>query len=314
MRDQLGFSSEHQNHRGTSAAAQWGALRPYIAWEYRLGRRMARGRATAFAYEFVRFGFKQAWACLFGGLMCALLVVTHLFYPREIWLARYDFLVLMSVAIQIVMLAFKLETWEEANVIFLFHVAGTIMEIFKTAVGSWIYPEPSMLRIGGVPLFTGFMYTAVGSYMVRVWHLSDFRFRGHPPLWQVFALAAAAYVNFFSHHYIYDVRWVLFAFCILVFGRSWIYYKVWKVHRPMPLLIACGLTATFIWFAENIGTYSRAWIYPNQAHGWTMVSFAKWSSWFLLLIVSYALVIIIRRLRYIDDMELDRITGRKPEN
>ena len=43
------------------------------------------------------------------------------------------------------MLAFRLETWEEAKVIFVFHVVGTAMEIFKTSVGSWIYPEPSLL-------------------------------------------------------------------------------------------------------------------------------------------------------------------------
>jgi hypothetical protein len=32
-------------------------------------------------YEFLLFGFKQGWACLFGGLLLALLLGTHLFYP-----------------------------------------------------------------------------------------------------------------------------------------------------------------------------------------------------------------------------------------
>ena len=54
------------------------------------------------------------------------------------------------------------------------------MEIFKTSVGSWIYPEPSLLRIGGVPLFTGFMYAAIGSYIARCWRLFDFRFTRPP--------------------------------------------------------------------------------------------------------------------------------------
>ena len=78
---------------------------------------------------------------------------------------------------------FKLETWEEAKVILVFHVVGTIMEIFKTWKGSWIYPEPSLLRSVGVPLFTGFMYAAVGSFMARCWRLFDFEFRRHPPIW-----------------------------------------------------------------------------------------------------------------------------------
>ena len=37
------------------------------------------------------------------------------------------------------------------------------MEVFKTEAGSWTYPEDNLLRIGGVPLFSGFMYAAVGS-------------------------------------------------------------------------------------------------------------------------------------------------------
>ncbi len=292
-----------------SAAARWGFLRPFIAWEYRLGKRMARSWSTAFLYEFLRFGIKQGWACLFGGIMCALLIGTFLFYPRNVALPRYDFLVLASFAVQVVMLWAKLETWEEAKVIFLFHIVGTAMEIFKTAVGSWIYPEPSYLRIAGVPLFTGFMYAAVGSYIARVWRLCDFRFVHHPPMWQVFVLAIAIYVNFFTHHYTWDMRWLLFAGALLIFGRSWIYYKVWKWHRPMPLLIACGLCATFIWLAENIGTWSRAWVYPNQIHTWSMVSLSKWSSWFLLLIISYALVALVTRPRNISPEEQRTITG-----
>ena len=104
------------------------------------------------------------------------------------------------------MLAFKLETWEEAKVIFVFHAVGTAMEIFKTAVGSWIYPEASLLRIGGVPLFTGFMYAAIGSYIARCWRLFDFRFTRHPPLWALSLLARGIYVNFFAHHYLPDAR------------------------------------------------------------------------------------------------------------
>jgi len=38
------------------------------------------------------------------------------------------------------------------------------------------------LRIMGVPLFSGFMYACVGSYMARVWRIFDFRFDRFPPL------------------------------------------------------------------------------------------------------------------------------------
>ena len=59
------------------------------------------------------------------------------------------------------LLAFRLETFEEAKVILAYHIVGTGMEIFKTAQGSWIYPDPSFFHIGGVPLFTGFFGLAL---------------------------------------------------------------------------------------------------------------------------------------------------------
>ncbi len=117
----------------------------------------AQGPITAFIFEFVSFGVKQAWACLFGGLMLTLLVGSFLLYPAGAPLARYDFLMLAALTLQVGMIAARLETWEEARVIFVFHVVGTIMEMFKTGVGSWTYPEDSLLRIAGVPLFSGFM-------------------------------------------------------------------------------------------------------------------------------------------------------------
>jgi uncharacterized membrane protein YoaT (DUF817 family) len=250
----------------------------------------ARGTATHFAYEFARFGVKQAWACLFGGLMLALLVATFLWYPKGALLARYDFLTLAALAIQIAMLRFGLETWEEAKVILAFHVVGTVMEVFKTAAGSWIYPEPCLLRIASVPLFSGFMYAAVGSYLARCWRLFDFEFTRHPPLWTIAVLSVAIYINFFAHHYIADGRLLLFALAAALFGPAIIHYRIWREHRRMPLLLGLFLVALFIWFAENIGTFTRAWAYPNQKTGWELVTWGKLGSWFLLMIISYTLV------------------------
>jgi hypothetical protein len=48
--------------------------------------------------------------------------------------------------------------------------------------------------------------------------------------------------------------------------------------------------ALFIWIAENIATWSGAWLYPNQVDGWHMVSPDKLVSWFLLMIISVVLV------------------------
>ena len=282
--------------RRPSAARNWPFLAGFVAAERRLGERAQKaGRLAAFAYEFLRFGVKQGWACLFAGLICALLIGTHLFYPAGAALTRYDFLTLAALAIQVALLALGMETWEEAKVIALYHLVGTAMEVFKTAAGSWIYPEASLLRIAGVPLFTGFMYASVGSYIARVWRLFDFRFTRHPPLALTLPLAGAIYLNFFSHHYVADLRLVLFAGVTLLFGRTVVHFKVWQVHRSMPLAVGFGLVSLFIWFAENIGTGARVWLYPNQAAGWSPVTAAKLGSWFLLMIVSYVLVTLVNR-------------------
>lgn len=249
-----------------------------------------RGWFTGFVFEFVSFGVKQAWCCLFGGLMLALLLGTHLFYPADAPLARYDFLTLAALGIQAGMLATKLETWEEARVIFAFHVVGTAMEVFKTGAGSWLYPEPSVLRIADVPLYSGFMYAAVGSFIARSWRIMDFRFVRFPPIWVQAALAVVVYVNFFTHHWLPDIRLGLFVASALIYGPCMLYYRPDLKERSMPLLLGLVLVAMFIWFAENLGTFARAWVYPSQGAGWHPVSLEKLGSWYLLMLISFVLV------------------------
>ena len=250
---------------------------------------------VAWAYEFALFVFKQGWACLFGALMLGLLLATHLFYPDSAPLHRYDFLTLSALGIQVAMLAFRLETWDEAKVILAFHVVGTVMEIFKTTVGSWVYPEEALLRIAGVPLFSGFMYASVGSYIARVWRIFDFRFEPYPTPWMTWLLAVLIYLNFFSHHYLPDIRYALFAGIALLFWRTRIYFTNWREARWMPLIVGWLLVALFIWFAENIATFANAWVYPSQAKGWHMVPLAKFGSWALLMYISFVLVTLVSR-------------------
>ncbi len=274
---------------GSQAPVLNGATRFHRVRAWLEAREPAAGPA-AWLYEFLLFGFKQGWACLFGALMLALLLGTHFFYPATASLARYDFLTLCAIAIQTGMIALRLESWREAKVIAVFHIVGTVMELFKTHAGSWLYPEPGLLRIGAVPLFSGFMYAAVGSYIARVWRIFDFRFSHYPPRWTTVALAVAIYVNFFAHHWLPDIRLALFAVTALLFWRTRIFFRPLRTSRSMPLLFGWLLVALFIWFAENIGTFANAWSYPHQAGGWHMVSPEKLGAWYLLMIVSFVLV------------------------
>ncbi|WP_347558066.1 DUF817 domain-containing protein [Robbsia sp. KACC 23696] len=244
---------------------------------------------------FILFGVKQAWVSLFGGLMLLALLLTHWFYPADAVLPRYDFLTLLAIAIQCMMLRLGLETWDEVAVILLFHVAGTAMEVFKTAVGSWVYPEASYLHIGGVPLFSGFMYASVGSYIARACRAFDLRFTGHPGLRQTGALTLGIYANFFLHHYWIDCRYVLMLWTAFAFRRCMVYFRIGRTFHRMPMLLSFVLIALFIWFSENLGTFSHAWLYPSQRDGWSMVSIHKLGAWFMLTIMSYVIVTLVKR-------------------
>lgn len=253
------------------------------------------GRLRRASVEVLAFGLKQAWACIFGAALLAVIIATRLVYPDDALIVRSDFLVLAAIAIQILMLTFRLESGRELWVIVLFHVVGTVMEIFKTDVGSWSYEGIGWLRIGAVPLYTGFMYASIGSYMVRVYRLFDLRFRRYPPIWLTALLAAAIYANFFTHHWGPDLRWLLIGAAIALYFRCRMYFRN-RHTRPwawMPILASFAGVTLFIWVAENIGTAAGAWIYPDQVGGWQLVSLAKLTSWFLLMLISVVLVTLV---------------------
>jgi len=236
------------------------------------------------------FVLKQAWACVFGFLLLCAIVAAKLWWPDDAPLARNDALTIAAVLIQIGMLAFRLESGRELWVIVLFHIAGTGMELFKTEMGSWSYDGDGLLRIGAVPLFSGFMYAAVGSYMVRVHRLHDLRFSGYPRIWMTTVLAIAIYANFFTHHFIWDLRWVLLAGVAVLWWPTRMYFRVWWVTLRAPQLFVFAGVALFIWFAENIATWGGAWLYPDQEAGWQLVGPQKIVSWFLLMIISVVMV------------------------
>ncbi len=260
----------------------------------RAANRLLRSRPAtgwrAFAIECAVFVLKQAWACVFGALLLVAIVAARLWWPDDAPLARNDALTVAAVAIQVGMLAFRLESGRELWVIVLFHLTGTAMELFKTDVGSWSYGAEGVLRIGAVPLFSGFMYAAVGSYMVRVYRLHELRFSRYPRVWLTTVVAIAIYANFFTHHYVLDLRWVLLAAVVLLWFPTVMRFRVWRAVLRLPQLLVFAGVAVFIWLAENIATWGGAWAYPHQEAGWEPVGVQKLISWFLLMILSVVMV------------------------
>lgn len=58
----------------------------------------------------------------------------------------------------------------------------------------------------------------------------------------------------------------------------------------MPLILGFILMGFFTWLAANISTYYGIWKYPNQLGTWSSVHIGKWSSWFLLVIMTFTIL------------------------
>ncbi len=247
--------------------------------------------------EFVWFGLKEARACLFAGLFF-LAVFT---VPRAglLGLPRYDALLVIAIGIQLWMVLAKLETWDELKAITLFHVLGFGLEVFKTSSGirSWSYPDFAYTKLLGVPLFSGFMYAAVGSYIIQAWRLFDLRIRHHPPYWMGWGTAGAIYANFFTHHFIPDLRWYLAALALAIYFRTTVIFRPLDRDRRMPLLLSFVLIGFFVWLAENISTFFGIWRYPNQLGAWSAVHVSKWSSWSLLVVMTFTIVANLKHIK-----------------
>lgn len=248
-----------------------------------------------FIFEFWMFGIKEARACLFAGLFFCALFLSHKL--KGFGVPRYDLLLLIALAIQVWMLHAKLETWDEFRAILVFHMIGLALEIFKTSMGSWSYPEFAHTKVFGVPLYSGFMYAAVGSYMIQAWRLLDLRIERHPPYWMAGLIAIAIYANFFTHHFIGDYRWYLIALACGLYARTTVVFRPYDRERRMPLALAFALIGFFIWIAENISTLLGAWRYPNQIGAWAMVHVGKWSSWALLSMMTLIIVIELKHIK-----------------
>jgi uncharacterized membrane protein YoaT (DUF817 family) len=249
------------------------------------------------AVEFLWFGIKEARACLFAGLF--FLAVFGMPRAGILGIPRYDLLLIIAVAIQAWMVWAKLETWDELKAITLFHVIGFGLEVFKTSssIGSWSYPDFAYTKLFGVPLFSGFMYAAVGSYIIQSWRLLDMRIRHHPPYWMAGLVALMIYANFFTHHYIPDLRWYLAALALGLYARTTIIFRPLDRDRTMPLLVGFLLVGFFIWLAENISTFFGIWRYPDQLGAWSRVHIGKWSSWSLLVVMTFTIVANLKHLK-----------------
>lgn len=262
-----------------------------------LGADSGKGSTGSLLTELVVFGIKQARACLFPGIFIAILLLSS--HVPLFGLARYDFIFIGAVLAQVALVALGIETRDEVLTLCAFHALGIVLEIFKTnpAIASWSYPEQGFFEVFGVPLYSGFMYASVASYMCQAWRLLDLDLKNYPPYALSVPLSVGIYLNFFTHHFIPDFRWVLAVGVFVVFFRTRVLFTATSRRRSMPLVVSFLFIGFFVWIAENLSTYLGAWTYPGQAGGWEVVSLQKISSWCLLVIVSFVIVADLKHAR-----------------
>lgn len=240
--------------------------------------------------QLARFGWLELQSCVFAAAVFAGLLVA---FVVPLPLPTYDALLIWCVAVTLGFWVTGLETWREVLVICAFHVLGLGLELFKVQVGSWAYPGDAWTKVAGVPLFAGFMYAAVGSYICQAWRRFDLRVTHYPALGTTL-VALAIYANFFTHHWVVDLRLALAVLGLVVLRRSMVHFTVGDARYRMPTALSFALIGLFLWLAENLATLLEAWQYPDQEHGWQAVHVAKIGSWALLVTMSFVLVATVK--------------------
>jgi uncharacterized membrane protein YoaT (DUF817 family) len=240
--------------------------------------------------QLLRFAWVEAQCCLFAVLFFLGLAAVRL-VPLPVDPA--DALLLWCLGGTLALWLLRWETGREVAVIFGFHLVGLALELYKVRQGSWSYPDTGSTSIGGVPLYSGFMYAAVGSYVCQAWRRFDLRITGYRARTTA-GVAALVYLNFFTSHITWDVRVPLALGLLVATWRTWVHFTVGRHRYAMPLAVSFVLIGFFLWVAENAATLLRAWQYPSQESVWTLVHAAKLGSWSLLVVVSIVLVAAVK--------------------
>ena len=251
----------------------------------RVARATGRGGA-----QLIRFGWLELQSCVFAAAVFLGLAVA---YVVPLPVATYNALLVWCVFVTLAFWVLGLESWREVLVICAFHVLGLTLELFKVHQGSWAYPGDAVTKVWGVPLFAGFMYAAVGSYICQAWRRFDLRVTSYPAL-ATTLVAVGIYANFFSHTWIADLRLVLALVGLVVLRRTMVHFTVGDARYRMPLALSFALIGLFLWLAENLATLLEAWQYPDQANGWHTVHVTKIGSWALLVTMSFVLVATVK--------------------
>ncbi|MCB8931942.1 MAG: DUF817 domain-containing protein [Fimbriimonadaceae bacterium] len=236
--------------------------------------------------EFAGFFLKQVRSSVFALFIFAMLAVSH----WQHLLPRYDFMLLTCLGMQFCMVWSGLESKKELVAVCAFHAVGLGLELFKVSQGSWIYPEFAFTKFLGVPLFSGFMYASVASYVFQAYRVFDLEVSDMPNRACLLLGVGLVYANFFTSRAIGDYRAAMIVGLALLLMQSSARFTCADMRFRMRLPLAFGLIGFFVWVGENLCTYLGAWQYPHQRHGWQWVDPSKIGSWSMMVLVAFSLI------------------------
>lgn len=243
--------------------------------------------------EAMSFVWKQIQSATFPLILIAASIVSS-----GMPVYRYDFLLLVAILAQIGLIASKWETFREFAVTLVFHALGLALELFKVHHGSWEYPGESLTKIGGVPVYSGFMYASIASYVMQAKRRFCLEFENWPKTGLLAVLLTLVYLNFFTNRWILDCR-----FSILLFARTRVRFTTVQAangtlatSRTMAMPLAFVFIGSFVWVTEHLCTFLGVWRYPDQHQVWTWVGISKLPSWWMMTIVGVSLVVKLAKL------------------
>jgi uncharacterized membrane protein YoaT (DUF817 family) len=175
--------------------------------------------------------------------------------------------------------------------------SGCSLNYLRSTLVPGLIRKRAWTKIFDVPLYSGFMYASVASYMCQAWRRLNLQLYNWPRYGIVSILGFAIYLNFFTDHYIMDFRWILDGLIVILFFKTFITFTLRNKGYKIPLVLSFLLIGIFIWIAENLATFFGAWQYPNQQSGWHFVHLGKISSWLLLVIVSFIAVALLKHVK-----------------
>ena len=223
---------------------------------------------------------------MFGAVFVVAILASAALWNADWAVARTDALFVFGVLGLVAMFALGWNALGDALPIGAVFLAGVVLEWQRTGAGAWAYEAGGVLQFGQKPLFVGFMYAAVGSYIIRSLRLKALMVTGMPAIWIGLGAGAVIYGSYFLSLPSW-VRPLLLTFVVIVFSGA-------RVRSPsgswLYVPVALAMAAVLLWVAENVGTFTGTWSYPGQG-AYEFVSLSKIGAWFLLLNVCFLLVI-----------------------